>query len=131
MKTLRACLLLNLSAVVRAQDATPEATEQPIEFPGPGSCTVRHRINGVERICRFAIPASYSDDGDPLPLVIALHGAGIESYSGFNALAEREGFSVVYPNGVSFELGLTSMDIDATEVIWSFFQAHSSGDVAG
>lgn len=146
MKTLRACLLLLLlsfSAIVRAQDVTPEstpapevtpeATEQSIEFPGPGSYTVRHRINGVERSYRVTIPASYSDDGDPLPLVIALHGAGgtgagIESYSGFNALAEREGFIVAYPNGVNNAWndgrpGSTIDDVDFIARMITFIEA--------
>ena len=41
----------------------------------------------------------------PLPLVLVLHGAfgsarEIEQVSGFSELADREGFVVVYPNGI-------------------------------
>jgi len=46
------------------------------------------------------------DANTPMPLLIALHGAGsngadFEKWTGFSQLAEREGFVVVYPNATS------------------------------
>lgn len=50
------------------------------------------------------IPASW-DGEQPLPVVIALHGAfmtaaEMEKHTGLSALADRENFMVVYPNGM-------------------------------
>jgi polyhydroxybutyrate depolymerase len=44
--------------------------------------------------------------GAPLPLVIAFHGGGgnaegFQAYAGLDAVSDREGFAVVYPNGTS------------------------------
>jgi len=45
----------------------------------------------------------------PLPLVIAFHGgggnaAGFQKYAGLDAVADRESFAVVYPNGTGHPL---------------------------
>ena len=52
------------------------------------------------------IPSSY-DSSMPVPVVIALHGKGVDGEGmilvtrrGFDRLAERDGFIVVYPDGV-------------------------------
>ena len=59
--------------------------------------------NGSRRTYRVHIPADYSPQ-KPLPLVVVIHGAfdtakGMEEFSGFSDLADREGFIVLYPNG--------------------------------
>ena len=61
---------------------------------------------GLERTYRIRIPSSY-DKSTPLPLLIALHGGGgsgekMEELTlrGFNRLSEKEGFIVVYPDGI-------------------------------
>lgn len=127
------CFVFLFVGSVAAQDATPEATSESVatviteatleptaeatpeatlpagglaEFPGAGSYTVRQQYADIERSYRVYIPASYSSAGDPLPLVIVMHGAGgsgagTESYTGFNALADSENFVVVYPDGVN------------------------------
>lgn len=61
-------------------------------------------FNGVRRSYLVHIPAGY-DPEKPSPLVVVIHGAfdtakGIEKYSGFSALADRENFVVLYPNGM-------------------------------
>jgi polyhydroxybutyrate depolymerase len=61
-------------------------------------------FNGVRRSCLVHIPPGYHAD-QPLPLVVVVHGAfdtaeGIEKISGFSALADRENFVVLYPNGM-------------------------------
>lgn len=57
---------------------------------------------GVERSYLLYLPES--DDGEALPLVLNFHGSGGVpenqlATSGFDALAEREGFAVVFPAG--------------------------------
>ena len=61
---------------------------------------------GLERSYRIHTPPSY-DKMNPLPLLIALHGGGgtgkkMEELTlgGFNKLSDREGFIVVYPDGI-------------------------------
>jgi len=61
---------------------------------------------GRTRTYRVHLPPSYRE-GHPTALVFALHGysntaAGFEKKSGFNRIADREGFIVVYPNAVAF-----------------------------
>ena len=58
---------------------------------------------GLERSYRLALPDPLPQG--PLPLVLVLHGGGgtaerTERYTGFNRLAQRDGFAVVYPQGV-------------------------------
>ena len=61
-------------------------------------------FDGYERTYRVHVPAGYRD-GEPTPLVVVLHGAfstsvEMEKHTGFSALADREGFAVVYPDGI-------------------------------
>ncbi len=58
----------------------------------------------MEREFDVFLPSIYRDDGDPLPMVMVFHGAGgsatsMAQLTGFNDIAEREGFIVVYPVG--------------------------------
>jgi len=58
---------------------------------------------GIDRSYRLILPAS--SDGQPLPLVVALHGGlqSVEALAAMSALdqeAERSGFAVVYPVGI-------------------------------
>jgi len=58
------------------------------------------------RSYRVHIPPSYRE-GHPMALVFALHGHGntaakYEKTLGFNPIADREGFIVVYPNAVAY-----------------------------
>src|SRR5579863_8032381 len=58
-------------------------------------------IDGYKRTYRVFIPDRI---GKPLPVVLAFHGGGgsgqqMERYTRFDALAEKEGFIVVYPDG--------------------------------
>jgi polyhydroxybutyrate depolymerase len=76
--------------------------------PGDGSGSTPGSIvaGGLERTFRLYVPPSH-DRTRPAPLVIALHGGGgtgavMEQLTagGLNRLAAREGFVVVYPDGV-------------------------------
>lgn len=60
-------------------------------------------VDGLERTYILHVPASY-DGSQPVPLVLNFHGGGGNALnqwrvSGFNQLADEEGFIVVYPNG--------------------------------
>jgi len=60
-------------------------------------------VDGVEREYYVHVPESY-DGSEPVPLVLALHGGGgkaekMDKLTGFNEVADRESFIVVYPQG--------------------------------
>lgn len=62
-------------------------------------------FDDLERTYDLYVPASY-DPETPLPLLIALHpadatGADMAQLTGFNDIAEREGFIVMYPEGLA------------------------------
>jgi polyhydroxybutyrate depolymerase len=62
------------------------------------------RVEGVERSYFLYVPASHRGTGSPA-LVLVFHGAGgraqgFARHTGFSAVAEREGFVVVYPQGL-------------------------------
>jgi polyhydroxybutyrate depolymerase len=68
------------------------------------SASVIH--DGLERTFILYVPSSY-DGSVPRPLVIALHGRGVDgegmivvTRKGFDRLAERDGFLVAYPDGI-------------------------------
>jgi polyhydroxybutyrate depolymerase len=73
------------------------------------SSTVKHDYSasivsgGLERTYSVHISSSY-DQSSPTPLVIVLHGGGgtgqgMVKLTGFNAVADKENFIVVYPDG--------------------------------
>ena len=60
--------------------------------------------SGVERTYLLHVPATY-DPKKPTPLVLSFHGAGLwgvaqRDMSGWDSVADEEGFIVVYPSGV-------------------------------
>jgi polyhydroxybutyrate depolymerase len=70
---------------------------------GPGYESIM--LKGVVRTFVRFTPNSVLLKGKPAPVVFALHGgkstaAQLQSYLGMNAVAEKEGFIVVYPQGV-------------------------------
>jgi len=74
---------------------------------GLGETKVKTLVHGGRtRSYRVHLPPSYQK-GSPMALVFALHGFGntaakFEKTVGFNSIADREGFIVVYPNAVAF-----------------------------
>ena len=71
----------------------------------PGDYYQHIFAGGRVRTYRLHIPSSYSD-GNPMPLVIVLHGSGIganslstKAYCDMDEKADEEGFITVYPNG--------------------------------
>lgn len=62
------------------------------------------QANGFNRTYQIHVPPGY-DSEKPLPLVVVIHGAfdtglGMETFSGFSKLADREKFIVIYPDGM-------------------------------
>lgn len=78
--------------------AAPGAALDPGDYPD----RTLH-FDGVERAYDLRVPAGY-DGATPIPLVVDLHGlgsskAGQQALSGMAALADIEGFAVVWPDG--------------------------------
>ncbi|MGM0403164.1 MAG: extracellular catalytic domain type 1 short-chain-length polyhydroxyalkanoate depolymerase [Thermodesulfobacteriota bacterium] len=70
----------------------------------PEALNGRLTVGGDNRTYRLHIPEGYANE-KPVPLVLALHGAfssgrKMERFSGFSALADKEGFIMVYPDGI-------------------------------
>ena len=62
------------------------------------------QVGAQARTCVVHLPPAY-DGKRPLPLVIVIHGAGgtgvgMAGTTGFNALADKEGFIAAYPDGI-------------------------------
>jgi polyhydroxybutyrate depolymerase len=88
-------------AVLTACSQRPAAQSGP---PGPGNHEVTLEHGGRTRRAIVHVPPA-ATGGDPLPLVLAFHGgggeaAGFQAYAGLDAVADREGFLVVYPYGL-------------------------------
>jgi polyhydroxybutyrate depolymerase len=100
--------------------------------------TITH--NGITRDHIIYAPASYVA-GTPTPLVFVMHGftqsaSAIMNVTGFNYLAEQEGFLVAYPNGVNngwntnspFPGGSTADDVGYIGALLDSLQAQYSVD---
>jgi polyhydroxybutyrate depolymerase len=79
------------------------ASAQPSPFP-PGDSIQTMEVNGVKRIFRLRVPASY-DGASAWPLVFCLHGRGgngmgMENGTGWGVKADQEKFIAVFPNGL-------------------------------
>ena len=73
--------------------------------PGTYEHILDVRAAGFRRSYLLHIPRNY-DRTKPLPLVVALHGGfgtaeKMADETGFSEIADREGFLVIYPNGIS------------------------------
>jgi polyhydroxybutyrate depolymerase len=117
----RSLLLLLLSALLlltgcasgspteEAETSTDETSEasttatdaSPAIERAAGTTTGTLEVDGVERTYRLHVPEGL--DGE-VPLLVALHGGGgsgeqYSSASGWDSVADEEGFVVVYPDG--------------------------------
>lgn len=80
------------------------AADEKMARPGTHKYTTDTRVVGFRRTFRVHVPPSY-DGTRAMPMVVAIHGAfsssrKLERESGFSDLADREGFIVLYPNGI-------------------------------
>lgn len=75
--------------------------QQPVRI---GATTGELQHQGRQRSYYIYTPKSYNPKR-PMPLVLAFHGSGsqgkdLASSTGFNQLAERQGFIIAYPDGI-------------------------------
>ncbi len=77
--------------------------------------------DGLKRTFNIHFPSVYGDSVQ-VPLVIALHGRGTTGLSmvlltrrGFNKLADRDGFIMVYPDGIELNWNDGRMDEEAND----------------
>lgn len=99
------CVLAGVIAFALPAEAhaTPQNAPPPF-LAGTHKVLVNERVSGVRRSYYVHVPAEHIGTA-PLPVVIALHGAfstarKFERESGLSLLADREGFIVVYPQGI-------------------------------
>jgi polyhydroxybutyrate depolymerase len=79
----------------------PTAGSDPALEPGDHELSLRHE--GRDRYVLVRVPPA-ATSGEPLPLVVALHGGGgnpdqFKEEAGLDAVADRDGFVVAYPSG--------------------------------
>ncbi|HLK87399.1 MAG TPA: PHB depolymerase family esterase [Candidatus Binataceae bacterium] len=91
-----------MTAAPRAR-AADDGDRAPASRSAPGSRRVELRYAGLARSYLYHAPARAAP-GEPLPVVLNFHGATSngeqqERYSGMDAIADRDGFVAVYPNG--------------------------------
>ena len=107
LRTLRtaAWALATVVAGAHVHETLAAPADAPPPFrPGTHKVLVAQRVSGVRRSYYVHVPP-VTDGSAALPVVIALHGAfstarKFERESGLSALADREGFLVVYPQGI-------------------------------
>ncbi len=62
-------------------------------------------VGDSERAYRIHVPAEIKDSKSPIPLIFCLHGGGgnaeLASKMGWTSMADKEGFLVVYPEGLN------------------------------
>jgi polyhydroxybutyrate depolymerase len=94
-----------------------------ISFPSFGGVDKKASFihNDLERTFHIYFPSLYNESVQ-LPLVIALHGRGgngesmiLVTRKGFDKLADKEGFIVVYPDGIELNWNDGRMDEEAND----------------
>lgn len=100
-----------------AESPEPPATDPCLAAPEPGSSLVTISSDELERTAVLHLPPMRTPH--PLPLLIALHGYGgtgsdFERDTGFSAIADKDGFAVVYPNayGAQWLINGSDRDVD-------------------
>jgi polyhydroxybutyrate depolymerase len=88
-------------AVTRISAGPADAEDSCQSTLAAGDTVIRVSIDGLPRQAILHLPPTHSER--PLPLLIALHGFGgngakFERDSGFSAIADRDGFAVLYPS---------------------------------
>lgn len=83
--------------------AAPGLASGAPEALDPGTHDLRVQVGDQERSYYLHLPPGTATRG-PLPLVVAFHGGGgnakgYAEYAGLDAVADREGFAVAYPDG--------------------------------
>ncbi len=92
-----------LLALVAACGGAPAGAGEGHRFSGPGNYDLSLQAGSKTRTFLVHLPPGFSERG-PLPVMLAFHGGGgsaqgFQKYAGLDAIADREGFVVVYPDG--------------------------------
>jgi polyhydroxybutyrate depolymerase len=93
--------MLALAGLCAAQ---PAGAEGPLpRFPAPGDFDLSLQVGSRQRTYRVHLPPGFAES-KALPVLLAFHGGGgsaqgFQKYAGLDAVADREGFVVVYPDG--------------------------------
>jgi polyhydroxybutyrate depolymerase len=104
MKTIRVTGIILIALALLYTGCTASLPKDHPAGPRTYKNAMDIRVMGARRTYRVHIPPDYNP-GIPLPLVVVIHGAfdtaeGMEKFSGFSDLADREKFIVMYPNGM-------------------------------
>jgi polyhydroxybutyrate depolymerase len=84
--------------------ALPARAESPApRFPAPGDFDLSLQVGSRSRTFLVHLPPDFARR-EALPVLLAFHGGGgsaqgFQKYAGLDAVADREGFAVVYPDG--------------------------------
>lgn len=103
MKPPNRTLLTALSVIVLGGSACTVSSQVPVRVPDPGDHDLTLEAAGTTRSFVLHLPPLGNSES-PLPLVVAFHGgggraSGYAEYAGLDAVADRERFAVVYPDG--------------------------------
>jgi len=95
------CVMLACQGVAGCSKRLPQ---DRVVGPETYEVTMDIQANGFNRTYQVHIPPGVHAKV-PLPLVVVIHGAfdtglGMETFSGFSRLADRENFMVLYPDGM-------------------------------
>ncbi len=98
--------IFTLSTPALSQSLRYKTCGTPTTVIQPGTSDQTLESGGLTRRYTLHIPPGY-DGKTPLPLVVSLHGFAGSSFdqqfwTGWNAIADREHFIAVYPNGTGF-----------------------------
>jgi polyhydroxybutyrate depolymerase len=93
-------VLTSLTILACVAGSVAGVDEQPL---GPGTHDLSLEVGDRERTYYLHLPPPLGG-ATPLPLLLAFHGgggraSGYRDYAGLDAVAEREGFAVAYPDG--------------------------------
>ncbi len=103
------CCSFTGCSIVRAQERVegiPGVGQATVDEPlKPGDVTRELAVDERERTFLIHVPPKY-DKSKPTPLVVAYHGLGLPasmmpSYTNLDATADKYGFIVVYPAGIT------------------------------
>src|SRR5688572_28996422 len=101
--TRRLAAILTIASAAAALGPGLTAGQRPSTALTSGDHTMSLQYGGREGSYLLHVPRA-AEAGRGLPLVLAFHGGGGEAeafkgYAGLDAVADREGFLVAYPNG--------------------------------
>jgi len=100
--SLRGAALVVAALIAHAAAAQPQGREVAVGPTGDYEIAVPH--DGRTRTALVHVPDTVAGETRPIPVVLNFHGGGGNArahrdYVSMDALADREGFIVVYPNG--------------------------------